>query len=267
MVHLANVAPSVARFRFYEELNDFLAPALRQCEFAYAFSGTPAIKDAIEAIGVPHTEVDLVLVNGESVDFTRRLVGGERVAVYPVFERLDITPVTRLRARPLRRTRFVLDVHLGKLARYLRLVGFDALYRTDYDDATIIRLSRDEQRIILTRDRGMLKHTAVTHGYWVRSTIPRQQLAEIVRVFDLGRSARPFTRCTLCNGELRRVAKDAVADRLPPRVRLYLDEFAQCQECAQVYWPGSHYQRLRQMVDELAVMEQRLQRHAPPSSS
>jgi uncharacterized protein len=150
-------APSVAQFRFYEELNDFLAPALRKCEFPYAFTGTPSVKDAIEAIGVPHTEVDLVLIDGESVDFTRRITGGERVAVYPVFERLNIAPVTRLRARPLRRTRFVLDVHLGKLARYLRLLGFDALYRTDYDDATIIRLSLDEQRVILTRDRGVLK--------------------------------------------------------------------------------------------------------------
>ena len=256
MAYFVDVAaPSVAQFRFYEELNDFLAPALRKCEFPYAFTGTPSVKDAIEAIGVPHTEVDLVLVNGESVDFTRRLAGGERVAVYPVFERLDITPVTRLRARPLRRTRFVLDVHLGKLARYLRLLGFDTLYRTDYDDATIIRLSLDEQRIILTRDRGVLKHTAVTHGYWVRSTVPHEQLGEIVRVFDLGGNMRPFTRCMLCNGELRRVAKDAVADRLPPRARMYFEDFAQCQECAHVYWPGSHYQRMRQMVDGLAVAE------------
>src|SRR6185369_8725788 len=121
-------------FRFYEELNDFLAPELRKRAFAYAFNGTPAVKDAIEAIGVPHTEVDLVLVDGESVDFARRLNGGERVAVYPVFERLDITAVTRLRARPLRQTRFVLDVHLGKLARNLRLLGFDTIYRNDYED-------------------------------------------------------------------------------------------------------------------------------------
>ena len=249
-------APSVAQFRFYEELNDFLAPALRKCEFPYAFTGTPSVKDAIEAIGVPHTEVDQVLVDVASVDFMKRLTGGECVAVYPMFERLDITPVTRLRARPLRRTRFVLDVHLGKLARYLRLLGFDALYRNDYDDATIIRLSLDEQRIILTRDRCVLKHAAVTHGYWVRSTVPRQQLREVVRVFDLGSNSRPFTRCMLCNGELQQVAKDMVADRLPLRVRMYFDEFAQCQACAHVYWPGSHYQHMRQMVDELAVAEQ-----------
>ena len=191
MPRISARATSQAEFRFYEELNDFLAPVLRKRAFSYAFNGTPSVKDAIEAIGVPHTEVDLVLVDGKSVDFTRRLAGGERVAVYPVFERLDISPVTRLRARPLRVTRFVLDVHLGKLARYLRLLGFDTCYRNDYDDDAIIGLARGESRIILTRDKGLLKHGAVTHGYWVRATVPRQQLAEIVRVFDLGRQRTP----------------------------------------------------------------------------
>ena len=249
----ADAPRSRAEFRFYEELNDFLAPARRKRAFAYAFNGTPSVKDAIEAIGVPHTEVDLVLVDGESVDFARRLVGGERVAVYPVFERLDISPVTRLRARPLRQTRFVLDVHLGKLARYLRLLGFDTRYRNDYDDAAIIGLARAELRIILTRDRGLLKHGAVTHGYWVRETAPRQQLAEIVRVFDLRAGAHPFTRCIRCNGELRRVPKSTVAERLPPLVRAHFEEFAQCRDCAAVYWPGSHYDRLRRLVDALGT--------------
>ncbi len=251
-MHAGDDAPrSCAEFRFYEELNDFLPPALRRHAFAYAFKGTPSVKDAIEAIGVPHTEVDLVLVDGTSVDFTRRLAGGERVAVYPVFERLDVAPVTRLRAQPLRQTRFVLDVHLGRLARYLRLLGFDTRYRNDYDDAAIIGLARAESRIILTRDRGLLKHGAVTHGYWVRSTVPRQQLAEVVRAFDLVGSARPFTRCIRCNGTLDAVPKDSVADRLPPRVRAHFDAFAQCRECAAVYWPGSHHDRMRKLVDEL----------------
>jgi uncharacterized protein len=247
------LAATQAEFRFYEELNDFLAPVRRKRAFAYAFNGTPSVKDAIEAIGVPHTEVDLVLVDGESVDFTRRLTGGERVAVYPVFERLDIAPVTRLRARPLRLNRFVLDVHLGKLARYLRLLGFDTLYRNDYDDDTIIGLARTESRIILTRDVGLLKHGAVTHGYWLRATAPRQQLAEIVRVFDLVGSAHPFSRCIRCNGELQRVPKDAVSERLPPRVRAHFEEFVQCPLCGAVYWPGSHYGRMRKMIGELVT--------------
>jgi uncharacterized protein with PIN domain len=246
-----DASQSRAEFRFYAELNDFLAPALRKRAFVYAFNGTPSVKDAIEAIGVPHTEVDLILVDGESVDFARRLAGGERVAVYPIFERLDISPVARLRAQPPRPTRFVLDVHLGRLARYLRLLGFDTLYRNDYDDDAIIAIARDESRVILTRDRGLLKHGAVKHGYWVRATAPRQQLAEVVRVFDLRGSARPFTRCIRCNGELQRIPKSAVAERLPPRVRGHFEEFAQCPKCAAVYWPGSHFDKMRKIVDEL----------------
>lgn len=239
---------ALAEFRFYEELNDFLASDRRRQSFVYEFTGTPSVKDAIEAIGVPHTEIDLVLIDGESVDFTRRLSGGERVAVYPMFERLDIAPVTRLRAKPLREPRFVLDVHLGKLARYLRLMGFDTVYRSDYDDAAIIALSSAERRIILTRDRGLLKRSVVTHGHWVRATDPRVQLREIVRAFDLAGASRPFTRCMLCNGALDKVTKDDVVERLPPLVREHFNAFARCRECGQVYWQGSHYGRLCQLI-------------------
>ena len=242
--------------RFYEELNDFLPAQRRKRAFAYAFIGTPSVKDAVEALGVPHTEVDLILVDGESVGFDCLLKGGERVAVYPVFERLDISPLTYLRPEPLRRTRFVLDVHLGKLARYLRLIGLDALYRNDYDDPTIVLISRHQQRIILTRDRGILKTGTVTHGYWLRETDPREQLREVVRVFDLKGSIRkgnikPFTRCLRCNGELRPVDKSEVVEQLPLDVREAYEQFVRCAGCDKVYWAGTHYQRMQEVVGEL----------------
>ena len=246
---------SSAQFRFYEELNDFLPPPRRRCAFDYRFDGTPAIKDAIEAIGVPHTEVDLILVDGVSVDFAYRLRGGERVAVYPTFERFDIAPLTRLRAQPLRVTRFVLDVHLGKLARYLRLLGFDSVYRNDYDDHAIVALAREEQRIILTRDTGLLKHSAVTHGHWLRATDARRQIAEVVRAFDLCGSVRAFTRCMACNGTLAPVAKAGVLHLLPPRVKESQETFVQCALCRRVYWPGTHYARMRVWVQELCAPE------------
>lgn len=239
-----------ATFRFYEELNDFLPPEQHKRAFAYTFTGTPAIKDAIEALGVPHTEVDLILMDGQSVGFDERLYGGERVAVYPVFERLDITSLTCLRPRPLRETTFILDVHLGKLARYLRLLGFDTRYRNDYDDATIVGLAQREQRIILTRDKGLLKHGAVTHGYWVRATAPREQLREVVRAFDLYGQTAPFTRCMKCNGLLKPVDKATVADRLPEGVRQDFEVFFQCRRCRQVYWRGSHYERMQALIGE-----------------
>lgn len=244
---------STADFRFYEELNDFLRPELRKRTFSHAFNGTPAIKDVIEAIGVPHAEVDLVLVDGNSVDFAWRLHDGERVAVYPVFERLDVTPLTRLRPRPLRRTRFVIDVHLGTLARYLRLLGFDTLYRNDYDDHEIVRLSRAQSRIILTRDRGLLKHSAVTRGRWIRHTRPLEQLRETLAAFDLVGSVRPFTRCAICNGSLRPLGRRQVADVVPVRVRERHDKFARCTRCGRIYWPGTHTARIRKALQGVAA--------------
>jgi uncharacterized protein with PIN domain len=249
----ARTADSIADFRFYEELNDFLRPELRKRTFSHAFNGTPAVKDVIEAIGVPHAEVDLVLVDGESVDFARRLHDGNRVAVYPVFERFDLTPLTRLRPRPLRRTRFVLDVHLGTLARYLRLLGFDTLYRNDYDDHEIVRLAHAQSRIILTRDKGLLKHRAVTRGRWIRHTRPLEQLRETLAAFDLVGSARPFTRCAVCNGSLRPLGRRQVADVVPTRVRERHDKFARCTRCGRVYWPGTHTTRIRKALQDVAV--------------
>ncbi len=210
---------SECEFRFYEELNDFLAPARRRHAFAYRFHGTPAVKDAIEALGVPYTEVDLILVDGESVRFSHRLRGGECVTAYPVFERLDVTPVARLRPVPLRTLRFVADVHLGTLARYLRLLGFDTRYDNHSGDAELVRRSVAERRILLSRDVGLLKHKVLTRAHYVRATDPRRQLEEIVRALDLGRRIRAFTRCMRCNGRLRRAAAASVVSQVPTRAR------------------------------------------------
>lgn len=183
-----------AQFRFYEELNDFLPLKQRRKTFRYDFSGEPSVKDTVEAIGVPHTEVDLILVNGKSVDFRYQMQGGERVAVYPVFEAFDISSIIRLRPKPLRKIRFVVDADLGKLARFLRLLGFDTLYHDNFDDRIIMDVATKEKRIILTRDRKLLKHDKVTHGYWVRNIRPRKQLHEVVSMLQLENSLNSFKR-------------------------------------------------------------------------
>lgn len=236
-----------AEFRFYEELNDFLPPARRRRTFVHTFQGTPAVKDVIESLGVPHTEVDLILVDGRSVRFSHRLRGQERVAVYPVFERFDIRPLHRLRPRPLRRTRFVADVHLGKLARRLRLLGFDTLYARDFTDATLVELSARERRILLTRDIGLLKHSAVVRGHWLHSSDPAAQLREVIETFSLQRDAAPFTRCTLCNGALRRIPRAAAAGRVPPRVYARRRRFDLCTGCGRIYWRGTHFAKLEEL--------------------
>jgi uncharacterized protein len=242
----------VAYLRFYAELNDFLPPEKQHITFAYHFKGTPAIKDALEAAGVPHTEVDLIITNGVSVAFDYRLCDGDRVAVYPVFESVDISPIIRLRPQPLRETKFILDVHLGKLARHLRMLGFDTLYRHDYQDPDIIAIALRERRIILTRDRGILKARAVTHGYWMRSTAPKQQVREVLQRFDLQRQIRPFHRCMRCNGLMQSVEKQTVLPRLLPKTARYYHEFYQCSACLQLYWKGPHHRKMQEFIQELA---------------
>ncbi len=249
----------IAEFRFYEELNDFLPPEKRKRSFPHRFRGTPSVKDTIEAIGVPHTEVDLILVDGRSVDFDHVLVGGERVAVYPMFERLDVSPLTRLRPAPLRESRFVVDVHLGTLARYLRLLGFDTVWRNDLQDPEIIQYALRERRIILTRDLGILKDGRVTHGYWLRSIDPQAQVEEVVRAFDLGTQLAPYSRCMECNGSVRSISRREAASRVPLQVFLVYQDFSRCESCGRVYWAGSHQRRLGAVIEraQAASKEQR----------
>jgi len=243
------VKPRVSEFRFYEELGDLLPPHKRKVTFSYSFSGSPSIKDAVEAIGVPHTEVDLIVVGGRSVGFDYHLQDGDRVAVYPTFESIDISPVTRLKARPLRTTRFIVDTHLGKLARKLRMLGFDTLYETDYDERTLMSLATAERRIILTRDRGILKNKLVTHGYCLRSDKPDVQVREVIDRFDLKSVLAPFARCMECNGHIVAVDKDAVIDRVPPQTAEAFDDYFRCESCGNLYWRGSHYEKMKAWID------------------
>ena len=242
-----------AAVRFYAELNDHLAPEDRYRTLDRDFLVPGSLKDFIESFGVPHTEVDLATVNGESSDFSRLVHDGDRVAVYPVFESLDITPELRVRPRPLREPKFVLDVHLGRLAAYLRMLGLDAAYHNRAGDPELVRTSVEQKRILLTRDRGLLMHSAVTHGYWLRQTDSRRQAAEVVRRFDLGRWLQPFTRCMACNERLSAASREEVAARVPAGVAARHEEFRQCPGCRRVYWQGSHYRRMRHWIEELAA--------------
>jgi len=161
----------------------------------------------------------------------------------------------RVRPRPLRQTRFVLDTHLGKLAVYLRMLGFDTWYRNDYRDEVLARISSGEGRILLTRDRGLLKRSLVTHGYWLRATKPRRQLVEVLRRFDLFGSTMPFRRCLRCNGLLQPVPKEVVIGKLGPKTREYYHEFAICRVCERVYWKGSHYRRMARFIQRILKEE------------
>jgi len=232
--------------RVYGPLNDFLPPGRRQVAFAHAFEGRESVKDLVEGLGIPHPEVDLILVNGEPEAFDGLVQEGNRIAVCPRFECVDVSDVTLLR-RPLEALRFVLDGHLGKLARYMRLIGLDAEWRADAIGDDIAERAAREGRIVLTRDRGLLKRRVVSHGYWMRTTAPRQQLVEVLRRF--GPTLAPFTRCLRCNTELCEVPKSSVESKLEPRTREYYQRFHECPGCHRIYWAGSHWQRLTQLVE------------------
>lgn len=235
-----------AEFRFYAELNDFLPAGQHQQTLPYCFSGHPAIKDPIEVFGVPHTEVELIIVNGHAVAFNYQLQTGDRVAVYPVFKNLDINSVSTLCEKILCKPRFIIDVNLGKLAKRLRLLGFDCLYRNDYQDVDVANIAASEQRVVLTRDRRLLYAKQISHGYWVRSVEVDNQVTEVLNRFNLYNSIQPFTRCLMCNGILKSVAKADILTRLEPKTKLYYDVFYQCSDCQRVYWEGSHIEDMRQ---------------------
>jgi len=240
-----------ATFRFYEELNDFLARPLRRREFSCACAHNATTKHMIEALGVPHTEVELILVDGESVGFDHLLEDGERVAVYPKFEALDVRSLLRVRAAPLREPRFVADAHLGGLAHLLRLAGFDTLYDNHYADDAIEALAAAEHRIVLTRDRELLKRRDITHGCYVRTLDPHAQLREIFERLDLAASARPFRLCLSCNAPLHPIEREAVRTRVPDGVFERQSRFATCDVCRRVFWEGSHWQRMRALMDDV----------------
>ena len=290
----------------------------------YRFHGSPAVKDAIEALGVPHTEVDAIVINGRAVGFAHRLRDGDLVEVYPPpgspqygrqeqpgngrQERPENGPQERpengpppgsprygpqdrpekgstprstspggtprgseggtlprpgapgytSRPGPIsltppvpRPTRFILDTHLGRLAAYLRMLGFDCVYGNHADDEELAERAAAEGRVLLTRDRGLLRRSAVRLGCLLRSDDPQQQLEEVVARFDLRSRAAPFTRCIRCNGRIQPVDRAVVADRLQPKTLRYFDTFGRCESCAAVYWQGSHYERMRRTVERI----------------
>lgn len=234
--------------RVYGPLNDFVPPERRHVAWPYAFEGGASAKDVIEGFGVPHPEVDLILVNGESVAFECGVQDADRIAVFPRFEAIDVSAVTRVR-RPLPDPiRFVLDTHLGKLARYLRLAGLDAVYRRDARDDELAEIACRERRILLTRDRGLLKRRVVVHGYFVRETASYRQLVEVLARFSPLPLA-PFSRCLRCNAGLRETPKSAVEARLGERTRHAFAQFHECSGCGRVYWRGSHWAELVRILD------------------
>src|SRR3989441_9269055 len=239
---------SEVSFRFYAQLNDFLPVNRRGRRFTHVLGALGSVKDTIEALGLPHPEVGVILVNGTAEEFPCRLRDGDDVAVYPEFRSIDLAGLRRAGADGPHPPRFALDVHLGKLASLLRLAGFDAVVVVE--DADLANTAARDARVALTRDVALLKRSVVRHGYWVRHTDPESQLAEVLERFDLVHRMESFTRCARCNVAVVPVAAQAVSDRLLPRTRACFREFHICPACGRIYWQGSHYDRLRRLLEQ-----------------
>ena len=242
--------------RFYEELNDFLKNHPLKRDITHKFTGRRSVKDLIECFGVPHTEVELILVQGEPVDFSYTVQNNDRISVFPMFERLNIKGVSPLRESPLRESRFVLDVHLGKLARDLRMLGFDTDYKRFRDDSELVGISSLENRILLTRDRQLLMRKIVTHGFIIRSDDPKIQLREVLDRLDLREEIKPFTRCLICNGRIDELTNEneSYSDFMkivPPNVQIWAREYTYCPLCLKVFWKGSHYESLMKRIRQI----------------
>ena len=238
-------------FWFHSDLNFFLPTNKKDIKFNHNFEESASIKDMIESQGVPHTEVALILVNGESVDFSYLVQNGDEIKVYPISEFNHISHAISVHPEPLSVPRFVLDVHLGRLAASLRMLGFDTLYRNDYPDEELAQISSSENRILLTRDTGLLKRSMVKYGYYVRATDPQKQLVEVLQRFDLKKAVTPFKRCMRCNGLLAPVAKESIMDQLLEKTKESIEEFHRCQDCNQIFWKGSHYDKMRKVIDDV----------------
>ena len=242
---------ALAHFHFIGDLNDFLSPDRRKNAADYLFKGSPAVKHLIEALGVPHTEVEHVQANGKKVSLGYHVQNEDNIQVFPFQASLSPVDKIAVNSSSSEALRFILDIHLGKLAVYLRMFGFDALYRNDYEDEELAQIAQQEGRILLTRDRRLLMRSLVTRGYCVRALDPRHQIVEVIQRFGLVDKIVPFQRCLRCNSPLQPIAKEAIVDRLEPLTRQHYHEFHICPRCNQIYWKGSHYEHMQSIQREV----------------
>jgi uncharacterized protein len=246
-----DAAVVMATLRFHAELNAFLPATRRDSEFRCACAADATVKHVIEALGVPHTEIGLVVVDGAVASLGQRVREGARIAVYPAHAATETPTLPALPVASPMSTRFIADAQLGALARLLRLAGFDTRYENSLDDTAIVAIARREGRCVLSRDVDLLKRRDVQAGCYVRALKPQAQLQEIVHRLGLAGHARPFSRCLACNEPLRAVAKADVVECLPQSVGEQHERFTRCDACGRVYWEGSHWQRMRQLLQTL----------------
>lgn len=239
--------------RCYGELNDNLPKEHRYISLLHRIESNIAVKEFAFKLGISFDRIDLVLANGISVDSAYPLKDNDHICFFPVSESFDISSITKVHEHPLRQPKFVLDVHLGKLANHLRMLGFDTLYRDDYIDDILCQISLQENRTLLSKDKSLIETESLTHAYLVKNKEPRLQLIEVLNRFQLFTLTAPFTRCIECNSMLQRIDMGRILSRIPARVKEWCSEYQWCSACDRVYWKGSHYKKMQEFISSLSL--------------
>jgi uncharacterized protein with PIN domain len=234
-----------------EELNNLLPKRNRFKELEIEFKGRQSVKHIIESLGIPHTEIGFITINENQVDFDYLVQDEDRVIVQPAMPDKDHYSGMFNEGKLVIEPRFILDNHLGKLATYLRILGFDAIYHNDFQDDELAHNSVDLNRILLTRDRQLLMRKTIRFGYLIRALEPDLQVIEVLNRFNLAGVVKPFNRCLRCNTSLAPVEKETILDRLQPKTKKYFDEFHICPQCERIYWMGSHYECMDRKIADL----------------
>ena len=238
------------------ELNELLPKRCRYKQLEVKYQGRQSIKHIIESLGIPHTEIGFLTARGKPVDFNYLVQSGDVILVHPATPELDGLSGLFNDGKITLEPRFILDNHLGKLATYLRILGFDAMYRNDYQDDELAIITIDLDRILLTRDRQLLMRKTIRFGYLIRSLEPEEQVIEILHRFNLTEQITPFHRCLRCNAQLEPVQKESIMHRLQPKTKKYFQEFHICPQCERIYWKGSHYEQMDQLITNLLILPQ-----------
>jgi uncharacterized protein with PIN domain len=238
----SEIDSSSVELSFHGYLPQLLSRTFRgQSDLLYELERKTSIKDLIESLGVPHTEIDRIIVNNANkVDFSYIVMPADRIKVYPVSSQTDFFSPSRIRPALPHGFKFMCDVNVGKLARWLRIFGFDTVYENNFEDDELAEMASKTQRILLSKDCNLLKRKKVIWGHLVRVNDPIEQIVDVVQLFQLERLIQPYRRCLRCNGQLLRVEKEKVDHLLEPLTRKYYTVFHQCNTCCQVYWQGSH---------------------------
>lgn len=240
-----------ASIKFIDHLNDLLPRSKRNLVIQCAFPENPSVKHIIESLGVPHTEIGAITIKDQQVDFKYQVQSGDAIIAHPASPEKDQLSGLFISGKMTIAPKFILDNHLGKLATYMRILGFDTIYQNDYQDDYLVELAVLDNRILLTRDRQLLMRKTIRFGYLIRSLNPDQQIIEVIRRFYLSPLITPFHRCLRCNFPLEEVPKKTIIGKLEPKTRQYFHEFHICPNCSRIYWKGSHYERMLKNISHL----------------